>query len=194
MKTRKIVYQSIWKQKLTYGIKCLVNFNTYRKYMEGVIYRLIKKCFGIRGNPKKSQVSEFFNVNLNEITMEQLPKLRKICKNYNSKKFNEINIKSNCSVDLLNFIFERLLQGYKGQKLCKCNSELSFRHLTDDCELLEEWRRESKYKLRENSTEDIINRIHNWAKRGTSTEVDTANEVVSIFYSTLLENKIGIRK
>ena len=94
--------------------------------------------------------------------MKQMPRLRKICKkNYNSKKLNEINIKSNCSVEILNFIFERLLQEYKGQKLCKCNSELSFRHLTDNCEPLEEWRRESKYKLKTNSTQDIINKNHN---------------------------------
>ena len=48
--------------------------------MERVIYRLIKKYFGIKGNPKNSQAFEFFNVNLNEITMEQLLRLRKICK------------------------------------------------------------------------------------------------------------------
>ena len=98
MKTRKIVYQSIWKQKLTYGIKCLVNFNSYRKYMEGFIYRLIKKCFGIRGNPKKSKVLKFFNINLKEITMEQLLRLRKIWrrKNYNYKVIIEIKWSIDC--------------------------------------------------------------------------------------------------
>ena len=36
---------------------------------EGSHLQINQKYFGIRGNPKKSQVLEFFKINLNEISI-----------------------------------------------------------------------------------------------------------------------------
>ena len=60
IKMRKLFFHSIWAQKLTYGLAWIYGKSkAYSKYLDGFIYRLLKKCFGIRGNPRREKTFDF---------------------------------------------------------------------------------------------------------------------------------------
>ena len=50
--------------------------------------------------------------------MGEMLRLRTICKIHDIKKLNEINIKSNCSLGLMNCMFELLFKRYRDQEFC----------------------------------------------------------------------------
>ena len=191
IKTRKLVFHCIWMQKLTYGLTSIYGKSkTYNKYIDGLIYRLLKRWFGIRGNPRREKTFELFGINIDKMIMTRKHKFFKNQTSIHPRKY-KICIRDECSPQLLNFALERMMPGYKGKKECSWGEDLSFKHLVWKWIQLEGWRRKHKNPI--NTNYDIfLRQVHRKIKNGEDKEVEESNVMATDFYSTIAQTIVGI--
>ena len=191
IKMRKLVFHSIWAQKLTYGLSWIYGKSkAYSKYIDGLIYRLLKKCFGIRWNPWREKTFELFGVNTEKMGMARKQKFLEVLINKQHCKC-KIEVRDGWLPELLNFVLERMMPGFKGSKVCSWGEKLNFKHLVCNCIHLSGWRKRFN-KIRSSNYDVFLRQVIRRIKKGDKREVEEANVMAKDFYSTIVQTIVGI--
>ena len=154
------------------------------------VQKNLKKCFGIRGNPRREKTFELFGVNAEKMVMARKQKFLEVLIDKQHCKC-KIEVRDGWLPELLNFALERMMPGFKGSKVCSWGEKLNFKHLVCNCIHLNEWRKRFN-KIWSSNYDAFLRQVIRRIKKGDKREVEEANVMAKDFYSTIVQTIVGI--
>ena len=189
IQTRKVAFQSLCMQRLTYGIAWIYNKSkSYKKYIKGWIYRVLKRCFSIRGNPSTDRLLSLFGVNLDLMVWRKIDNtlwaIQGISKTFSFK--SKLIVNNSWSIETINFLMMQMPIKFGYKETWKWGESLNFKHAFNSWKLMIKWREKAMKALGADEVSSLDVTMRRCFISIKSSEINKLNEIATDFNNLCL--------